>query len=191
MRIGLPKGNIYNKSKELVKQICKEEFVDGKLVVYSEKYTFYFLKHRDIPQLVAQGFLNYGITSDEWIVESGYKLGRIAKTNWCHTKIAMIGKKKDIPIEDVSSCVTEYINIAKGYKERNDLNYKIYSISGSSEGLVPDFCEVCIDCVESGGTLHRNNLEILSTIMESDVWLIGNDNKQVSDINEILEIIRR
>ena len=103
----------------------------------------------------------------------------------------MIGKKRDTPIENVSTCVTEYIDIAKGYKEKNDFNYNIYSISGSSEGLVPDFCEVCIDCVESGGTLRRNNLEILSTIMESDVWLIGNDNKQLSDINEILEIIRR
>ncbi len=191
MRIGLPKGNIYNKSKNLVREICKKDFPDGKLTICSEKYSFYFLKHRDIPRLIAQGFLDYGITSDEWIAESGYNLQRIEKTNWCHTKIAIIGKDRKKHIQNISSCVTEYVNIAKKFKEKNNLNYLIFSISGSSEGLVPDFCETCIDCVESGTTLYRNGLEIIKIIMESDVWLVGNLNKQIKDIDKILNVIRQ
>lgn len=51
INIGLPKGNVFNKSKELVEKFTGNSIIDGKLKVGYENFRFYFLKHRDIPFL--------------------------------------------------------------------------------------------------------------------------------------------
>lgn len=83
IRIGLPKGNVYEKSKQFVANIIGQKVPKGRLAIKYDCYIFYFLKHRDIPVLIEKGILDYGITSDEWLEETGAQLLRIKELDWC------------------------------------------------------------------------------------------------------------
>lgn len=183
INIGLPKGNVFNKSKELVEKFTGNSIIDGKLKVGYENFRFYFLKHRDIPFFVESGKLDYGITSDEWIVETGVSVTRIKELDWCDTKIALI--KSENYGGDLLTCVTEFENIARKYFEDN---VQIERISGSSEALVPEMYSCCIDCVESGKTLNVNDLVIADIIMYSKMVLIGKTKTTIA-IENILKHI--
>ena len=168
INIGLPKGNVLSKSKQLVERITGKPVVAGRLSVEYENYRFFFLKHRDIPGLVEQGVLNYGITSDEWIAETDARVIRFKELDWCDTKIALI-EHKDASNKP-RSCVTEFQNIARKYLPKD---VHIHYISGSSEAMVPFMFDCCIDCVESGATLVRNNLVIKDILLSSKIVVIG------------------
>lgn len=181
--IGLPKGNVFDKSKEIVEKFTGSSVVDGKLKIEYKNYRFYFLKHRDIPFLVENGKLDYGITSDEWIAETGVAVARIKELDWCNTQIALIKSKNYVG--DLLNCVTEFENIAKKYFENS---VQIERISGSSEALIPEIYNCCIDCVESGKTLKVNDLVVEDVIFNSKIVLIGK-TKRTEAIENILKYI--
>ena len=186
IKIGLPKGVLKSKSKMMAKEICKCELFDSQLKVSNEKYMFLFLKHRDIPKCINLGILDYGITSDEWIIENGKdKFNEIMEINWCKTKMALIMKDSNQPIK---VCATEFPNIAKNYFRNNDV--KILYISGSSETLIPEIVDASIDCVETGKTLRDNQLIIKDTIFDSNIKLISKKDVSSNNIDEIIEYLK-
>lgn len=171
--IAMPKGCVFQKSKKVVENFTGMEITSGQLKIAYKKYMFCFLKHRDIPKLVENGVFHYGITSDEWLKETEVKVKRIKELDWCDTKIALIRQKGDEG--EIRSCVTEFPNIAmKTLKKSISVQY----VSGSSEALVPEFYDSCIDCVESGRTLEKNNLIIDQILLNSKTVLIGNEDNR-------------
>lgn len=185
IRIGLPKGNIYGKSKELVSLITGEAVPKGVLSICFENYVFYFLKHRDIPGLVEKGKLDYGITSDEWIEETGADLIRLKELEWCDTQIALLVNKNNSG--EIKNCVSEYINIARKYwcNEEMEVEY----VSGSCEALVPTLFDCCVGCVESGGTLKQNNLMIKEILLTSKVVLVGKRESLNDELEKVYKCI--
>lgn len=185
VRIGLPKGNVYDKSRQFVVDVVGREIPKGKLSIVHEGYIFYFLKHRDIPVLIDKGFLDYGITSDEWIVETGVELLRLKELDWCDTEISLI-VHKDYKGQ-LKSCVSEYINIARKFVK--DCNINMFYVSGSCESLVPTEFDCCVGCVESGATLHQNDLVIKKVLLQSKIVLVGKEEISTEEMKRIYEIL--
>ncbi|MFR4505503.1 MAG: ATP phosphoribosyltransferase [Catenibacterium sp.] len=184
--VGLPKGVLKEKSKLLAETICNCKMLSSQLKLKNNKYTFLFLKHRDIPRFIDLGILDYGITSDEWIKECDKKnIQELMTLNWCSTKMALIGSKDT---ENIRTCSTEFQNIARKYF--NDKNVNILYISGSSETLIQDVTDASIDCVETGKTLKDNNLIIKDILFQSEVKLIGNANSNKYEIKEIIDYLK-
>lgn len=186
IKVGLPKGVLKNKSRQMASTICNCKLFDSQLKVFNDKYMFYFLKHRDIPKFIDTGLLDIGITSDEWIIETGKeKFDEILSINWCPTKMSLIVKDINSPIK---KCATEFPNIATQYFKNT--NTEIIKISGSSETLVPEMVDCSIDCVETGKTIKDNNLIIKDIIFESNIKLISKKSLFNEDISEILYYLK-
>lgn len=183
IRIGLPKGNVYEKSKRFVANIIGQEIPEGKLTIAHDGYLFYFLKHRDIPVLIDKGFLDYGITSDEWLEETGVGLLHLKELDWCDTNIALI-VHKDYSGQ-LKNCVSEYINIARRYLRDGKLDMEY--VSGSCESLVPTEFDCCVGCVESGGTLRQNDLVIKEILLQSKIVLVGKEKINSDKMKRIYE----
>ena len=187
IKIGLPKGTLYEHSRRLVREITCSEVPKGRLSLQYGKYIFYFLKLRDIPKLIETKKLDCGITSDEWIAETRTDLARLVELDWCNTSIAVI-VHKDCNNE-IEHCITEYSNLAKLYFKNSTV--KIDYISGSCEALVPSLYDCCIGCVESGDTLQQNDLKIEKIILHSRTVFVTRKEATIENFDEILKYIRR
>lgn len=173
IKIGLPKGNLYNKSIKFVEAFTHKSVPKNQLHISFSNIDFYFLKHRDIPQLVEKEILDFGITSDEWIIETNTNTKRILETNWCDTTISLI-TAKGTEISDIKTCVSEYPFLTE--KQLNNINkdIDIYYVSGSCESLVPTIFDSCVGCIETGETLKINGLVVLKELTKSKTVLICN-----------------
>lgn len=188
IRIGLPKGNIHHFSSKLLSDTLGEIAAIKKLHYSFMNYDFFFLKHKDIARMIKNGELDFGITSEDWIFEYQYSPIIVKRLDWCHTKIALISDSADRT--NISTCVSEYPNIAAQYfRQRGLQNVQIYSVSGSCEALVPHMYDCCIDCVETGSTIKTHNLFISDVIMTSDVVFVANASVPNIQINELLMLL--
>lgn len=190
IKIGFPKGNVHGKSRELTEKLLKKTSPKGQLHIGNDFYDIFFLKHRDITRMVAEGKLDFGITSEEWIYElkSEEKLNVLKKLDWCDTRIALI--VHDGEQSENKKCITEFYNIAVEYFAKKGIDdIQVDKISGSSEALVPTLYDCCIDCVETGSTLKENNLVIKDIIFNSSIVVVSNKNVSKETIDKFNDLI--
>lgn len=177
--IGLPKGGLKKYSLNFISNLIGEPVESKKLSFSTENYTIFLLKHRDIPRFLECGLIDVGITSIEWVEESGIELNLVMMLNWCDTRISLIESKEKDRTGDSRSCVTEFPNIASKYFKEQGIECNIFHISGSSEACVPQIFDWCIDCVETGTTLLENDLMEKEIILESKVALFTKYEKVI------------
>lgn len=172
MRIGLPKGIVKNRSLSVVEKIIGHPVSEKVLKFPSRDINLYLLKHRDIPTLLLQNRLDFGITSSEWLEEREARLHILEELDWCDTRISLIGPTPKSGTEKGFSgtCVTEFPTIASRELRRLGLgSLSIHTVSGSTEALVPDLFDFGVDCVETGQTLKENGLVELECLLHSRV----------------------
>jgi ATP phosphoribosyltransferase len=69
---------------------------------------------------------------------------------------------------------TEYVGLTERYFARRGLPAHVIRSYGSNEAKVPGIVDAIVHNVETGGTLRRNGLRIVDTLMESWTVLIAN-----------------
>lgn len=172
MRIGLPKGSVKHRSIGIIETIVGCRLAERQLRVASGGMEFFLLKHRDIPALVESGMLDFGITSSEWLEERASQLSVLLELDWCDTRISVIGPKHGRKPEAgaIGTCVTEFPEIAARMLPPLGLGaLTLYTVSGSSEAMVPDLFNFGVDCVETGRTLVENDLVEFYNLLDSRV----------------------
>jgi ATP phosphoribosyltransferase len=178
MRIGLPKGTVKARSERLIEALTGERIEPRRLAYTRGPLTCFLLKHRDIPVLMKSGDLDLGITSTEWLAEKGPELAVLHRTDWCDTRISLVGTEQSharVRSGDSFSCVTEFPVLARRYLVAHGLldRARFVNISGSTEALVPRIYDVGIDCIETGETLAANGLIELDVLCQAHVVLVG------------------
>lgn len=178
MRIGLPKGTVKGRSERLIEELTGQRIQPRRLAYTRDQLTCFLLKHRDIPVLMKSGDLDLGITSTEWLVEKGPELEVLHRTDWCDTRISLVGTERSyarVRSGDGFSCVTEFPVLATRYLVERSLfeRARFVNISGSTEALVPRIYDVGIDCIETGETLAANGLIELDVLCHAHVVLVG------------------
>jgi ATP phosphoribosyltransferase len=158
LRIGLPKGRFLHHAEA------------AQAVAPADAETW-LLRLQDIPCLVADGSLDAGITSEEWIQETRAEVVKLAPLCWSHVRICVISK----PGHHVGlspRIVSEYPSLALEYATRRYTGATLRRVHGACEAYVPTLADLCVDCVETGQSLRRNGLHILEELFRSDVWLV-------------------
>lgn len=153
VHIGLPKGRFLTKSKALEKAF-RERVPEQNWQLH-----FYYLKARDIPNLIFREKLSYGVTCDEWVAESGVELRSICDTGWCYSKISLISQTEDITLTSESQVASPFPHLASAFFERQDQHPVVEEVTGSGEFLVPFVYDMAVDVVETGETIARLGLK--------------------------------
>lgn len=164
VKLAFPKGRYLRDSKQTIREGFGVEIGEGVLRKSKGDYSFYLLKSKDIPSLVASGVIDFGVCPDECWLE--YELGcavrftnRIVSFPWSHCSLAIFSSKYSEAESGIY--VTPFPQILSsnidGYEE-------IIPVTGSSEALISDSCHLGFDVVETGKTLERNNLHILKVV---------------------------
>ena len=194
LRIGLPKGILLGKSRQIMRNAAPEIYEDNLLSLKTNNMSLYLLKHRDIPVLIDHGYLDVGITSLEWLYENSVMLEIYQYLDWNDTRISLIvsGQKENC-IKGEFTCSSEYVKIATDYFIKKNMPIKkVVKISGSTEATIPNMFDCCVDCVDTGSTLRKNNLIEKEVILFSKVVVIYKDKnilktKEFLKFEELLE----
>ena len=200
LRIALPsKGRISDPAVKLLEKagIGIKDTANRKLFseTYDEDTSVMFTRAADIPEFVADGAADLGITGLDLIEEKEADVEILEDLNFGSAKLVLAVPEDSrinniLDIDDGSIVATEFPNLTKKYLENKGINVKIVELSGSTE-IAPfiGVADIVADLTSTGTTLKMNHLKIIDTVLESSIKLIAN-KKSFKDKNEKIEAIR-
>lgn len=137
-----------------------------------------FVRAQDIPEFVADGAADAGITGWDLVSESGRALDELIDLQFGRCRLAIaatedsgITAADDLP--DGARIATAFPRLTQAYFDTTGRIVEVVPISGAAE-IAPHIgiADVIVDLVSSGSTLKVNGLREVSTILESTARLI-------------------
>ncbi len=200
IRIAIPsKGRI---SDPVVKLLGKagiglKDTVNRKLFsdTHHPDISVMFTRAADIPEFVADGAADMGITGLDLIQEKGSRVKILEDLNFGKASLVLASPEESSinslnDVRDGMVVATEFPNLTYRYLQEKGVNSKIVELSGSTE-IAPfiGVADLIADLTSTGTTLKMNHLKIVDTILESSVKLVANHQSYL-DKNEIMEEVR-
>lgn len=141
-----------------------------------------FARAADIPEFVADGVVDMGITGLDLIYEHESDVKILEDLKFGQTSLVLASPEdSDInSLEDVKTGVvvaTEFPNLTYSYLKKNSIDAKIVELSGSTE-IAPfiGIADIIADLTSTGTTLKMNHLKIIDNVLDSSIKLIANKN---------------
>ncbi|UTB33950.1 MAG: ATP phosphoribosyltransferase [Methanobacterium sp. ERen5] len=200
IRIAVPsKGRISDPAVKLLAKagIGIKDTANRKLFseTYDKEISVMFTRAADIPEFVADGAADIGMTGLDLIEENNADVEILEDLNFGSAKLVLaVPDESDIvsttDISDGSVVATEFPNLTSKYLKSKGINAKIIVLSGSTE-IAPfiGVADIITDLTSTGTTLKMNHLKIIDTVLESSIKLIAN-KKSFKVNNEKIEAIR-
>ena len=200
LKIALPsKGRISDPSVKLLEKagIGIKETVNRKLFseTYDEEISVMFTRAADIPEFVADGAADLGMTGLDLIEEKDVDIEILEDLNFGKAKLVLAVPEDSrtnniLDIEDGALVATEFPHLTEKYLKNKGISVKIVELSGSTE-IAPfiGVADIIADLTSTGTTLKMNHLKIIDTVIESSIKLIAN-KKSFKEKNEKIEAVR-
>ncbi|MCE7699237.1 MAG: ATP phosphoribosyltransferase [Methanobacterium paludis] len=200
IRIALPsKGRISDPAVQLLGKagIGVKDTANRKLFseTYDNEISVMFTRAADIPEFVADGAADLGVTGFDLIEENNADVEILEDLNFGRTKL-VLAVPETSPINGINDITdgavvaTEFPHLTDKYLKSKSITAKIVELSGSTE-IAPfiGVADIISDLTSTGTTLKMNHLKIIETILESSIKLIAN-KKSFKKNNEKIEAIR-
>jgi len=200
LRIALPsKGRISDPAVKLLAKagIGLKDNANRKLFsdTYHPDISVMFTRAADIPEFVADGAADMGITGLDLIEEKDAHIEILEDLNFGRASL-VLAAPEDSPIESLDDLksgtvvATEFPHLTNKYLEKNGISAKIVELSGSTE-IAPfiGVADIITDLTSTGTTLKMNHLKIVDTVLHSSIKLIANPNSY-QEKGEIIEEVR-
>lgn len=200
IKIALPsKGRISDPAVKLLERagIGLKDNTNRKLFseTYDDEISVMFTRAADIPEFVADGAADLGITGLDLIEENEVDVEILEDLNFGRAKL-VLASPEDSEINSLtdikygSVVATEFPNLTEKYLKSKGILVKIVELSGSTE-IAPfiGVADIVADITSTGTTLQMNHLKIIDTILESSIKLIAN-KKSFKEKTDKIEAIR-
>jgi ATP phosphoribosyltransferase len=176
------KGRLSEKSVDLLERAgLRAEFTSDRALVASlgDDFQAIFVRAADIPEFVADGAAQVGITGADLVAESGREVDTLLDLGFgrCRLAVAVPDNSAVRAPEDVrpgTRVATSFPRLARGFFERAGVPVEIAAVSGAAE-VAPHLgvAEVIVDLVSTGSTLRVNGLREIATVLESSARVIA------------------
>lgn len=185
IRIAIPsKGRISEPALELLEKagIGLTDNSNRKLFsnTFDPEIKVMFTRAADIPEYVADGAADIGITGFDLVQEKNVDVEILEDLNFGHTRLVIAAPEESSiktidDIKNVKTVATEFPWLTHSYFKRRGIDAKILSLSGATE-VAPliGVADVISDLTSTGTTLKMNHLREIDTILNSSVRLIAN-----------------
>ena len=183
MRVALPnKGRLSEKTLDLFERAgLRAAFrADRALMAdLGDDFQAIFVRAADVPEYVADGAADLGVTGADLVAESGRNVEEILDLGFgrCRLAVAVREESKATSAADLPAgtrVATSFPGIATRFFDSLDTGIEIASVSGAAE-IAPHLgvADVIVDLVSTGSTLRTNGLRELETIMTSTARLVA------------------
>jgi ATP phosphoribosyltransferase len=159
---------------------------------------------RDIPEFVADGAADLGITGRDLVAECDRPVDELLDLGFGRCRL-VVAAREDSPIrtlDDVPAgarVATTFTRLASAYFARATRPITLVPVSGATE-IAPHLgvADVIVDLVATGSTLKVNGLIEVATILESTALLVvrrglagGEDCRRIREFTAALESVIR
>ncbi len=189
LRIVLPKGSLEKATFELFEAadltIRRSSSVDYKATIDDPRIIdVRILRPQEIPQYVAEGLFDIGITGRDWVEETQSdveSLGELkyskATTDPVKVVVAVAGDSPAQSVADLPHGVrvsSEYPNLTERYFAQRGIKADVRLSYGASEAKIPDIADCIVDITETGRALRAAGLRVIDTMLVSYTEMIAN-----------------
>jgi ATP phosphoribosyltransferase len=186
LRVALPnKGRLADDVRELFGDAGLEVRARGERALVASlggEFEAILVRARDIPEFVADGAADVGVTGWDLVCESQRKLGMLLDLEFggCRLVVAARDDSGISTIDDISGSprvATVFPHLAHQFFERAGKAVKIVPVSGATE-IAPHLgiADIIVDLTSSGSTLRVHQLHEVATVLESSARLISAAN---------------
>ncbi len=187
LRIGLPKGSLQESTVRLFGRAGFHVHVSDRSYVPSvddAELAPMMLRAQEMSRYVESGVLDCGITGNDWILENGSDVVRVAglvyskqTTKPVHWVLAVpqasrIRGPKDLQGKRIA---TELVQVTKQYLRKHHVTADVEFSWGATEGKAgAGLVDAIVEVTETGRSLIANGLRIVDTLCESTTQFIAN-----------------
>ncbi len=184
VRIALPnKGRLSEKALELFEQAgLKAAFRADRALVASlgQDFQAIFVRAADIPEYVADGAAELGVTGADLVSEAGRRVEEVLDLGFgaCRLVVAVreessVRTAKELPAG--TRVATSFPRVASSYFASMGIPIEIAPVTGATE-IAPHLgvADVIVDLTSTGSTLRVNGLREIDTVMRSTARLVAN-----------------
>ena len=183
LRIALPnKGRLAEETRELLRTAGLAPALRGERALQADlngEFSAIFVRAADIPEFVADGAADLGITGRDLVSESGRDVAELLDLGFGRCRLAVAAKEDSgigpgCAVPAGSRVATAFPNLAKRYFDGLGCDVTIVPVSGAAE-IAPHLgvADVIADLVSTGSTLRVNGLREVETVLESTALLIA------------------
>jgi ATP phosphoribosyltransferase len=183
LRIALPnKGRLTEETRELFGDAGLEirSLGDRALTArVGEDFQALFVRAQDIPEFVADGAADAGITGYDLVAESQREVDTLLDLTFGHCRLVVavrdespISRLEEIPVH--ARVATVFPRVAASYFAGRGLDVELVPVSGAAE-VAPHLgiADVIVDLTSTGSTLRVNGLRELDTVLTSTARLVA------------------
>jgi ATP phosphoribosyltransferase len=183
IRIALPnKGRLTEGARELLERAGLEFELRGERALQAAlggEFVALFVNARDIPEFVADGAADLGITGRDLIEESGRDVAALLDLEFGRCRLAVAasedsGITRVDEVRDGARVATVFPRLTERFFRRAGRRVVIVPVTGAAE-IAPHLgvADVIVDLVSTGSTLKVNGLREVATVLESTACLIA------------------
>jgi ATP phosphoribosyltransferase len=182
LRIALPnKGRLADEARELFNDAGLEVRARGDRALTASlggEFQALFVRAQDIPEFVADGAADAGITGWDLVAESSRALDVLLDLEFGRCRLAVaateesgIASVRQIPAG--ARVATSFPRLTRRFFEELDRRVELVPVTGAAE-IAPHIgiADVIVDLVSTGSTLRVNGLLEIATVLESTARLV-------------------
>lgn len=209
IRIALPnKGRLTESARELLERAGLEFDARADRALQAslgEEFVALFVNARDIPEFVADGAADLGITGLDLVAESGRDVEVLLDLGFgkCRLVVAAVEDSPVRTLDDISTqrrIATVFPHATAEFFRGRNQPIELVPISGAVENAPHlGVADLIVDLVATGSTLKTNGLREVATILESSAVLIARpglpaapqEGRPVRELTTALESVLR
>ncbi|HLU24099.1 MAG TPA: ATP phosphoribosyltransferase [Longimicrobiales bacterium] len=183
LRIALPnKGRLTDDARDLFERAGLEFEFRGErslLASLGGEFLALFVRAQDIPEFVADGAADVGITGRDLVTEAGRDVDVLLDLGFGRCRLVVAGRDDAAAtrLQDLPSgtrVATAFPRTAARFFQEAGLQVDIVPVTGAAE-IAPHLgvADVIVDLVATGSTLKVNGLREIATILESTAVLVS------------------
>ena len=189
LKLVLPKGSLEKATLELFDaadlRVSRDSSVQYKASIDDPRVAeVRILRPQEIPQYVAEGLFDLGITGRDWVEETSSAVESLGEMQYSKATSnpvrIVVGVPQDSPVGSVSELPqgvkvsSEYPELTRRFFAEKGIDADIRLSYGATEAKVPDIVDCIVDITETGRALRAAGLKIIDTILVSYTELIAN-----------------
>ncbi|WP_257447399.1 ATP phosphoribosyltransferase [Archangium lipolyticum] len=183
LKIALPnKGRLSEEVRELFNDAGLEVRVRGERALTASlggEFEAIFVRAQDIPEFVADGAADAGVTGWDLVCESGRELELLMDLEFGRCRLVVAAREESgiQKLEDIQDGVrvaSSFTRLTQEFFTKRGQKVMVVPVSGATE-IAPHLgiADIIVDLTSTGSTLKMNGLREVATVVQSSARLIA------------------
>ncbi len=183
LRIALPnKGRLSEEVRELFNDAGLEVRVRGERALTASlggEFEAIFVRAQDIPEFVADGAADAGVTGWDLVCETGRELEQLMDLEFGKCRLVVAAREESgiVSLDDIKDGVrvaSAFPRLTQEFFTQRGQRITVVPVSGATE-IAPHLgiADIIVDLTSTGSTLKMNNLREVGTVVQSSARLMA------------------